>query len=31
MIVGQLDFSRLQRLAGANYQQRLDDLARRYI
>ncbi|KAJ6576938.1 hypothetical protein DFH09DRAFT_821331, partial [Mycena vulgaris] len=30
MIVGQFDYSRVQRLAGSNYQSRLEDFARRY-
>ena len=31
MIVGQFDFSRVKVLAGANYQIRLEDFARRYM
>jgi ATP-dependent exoDNAse (exonuclease V) alpha subunit len=31
MIVGPFDFFRVQRLTGSNYQNRLDDFARRYI
>jgi ATP-dependent exoDNAse (exonuclease V) alpha subunit len=31
MIVGQFDFSRVQRLTGSSYQLRLDDFAQRYI